>query len=204
MRTSRPVTTRWRPPSCHTLARSTPNTRKRSVESAKSNGPGTARNATPGPYRRVLRLRGAGELAERVRGLVDGRVARGVARRRSGTAELRNHARQPRVDLRQQVDLLVRVLPLRIRRVRRALLQRVDAGLDVAVDLGETVDELLRELRAAVALPVVANDRVAQVNELEPQAQDLDAHAEDRMTGTLRRSCGSSRRGRGVVGERDG
>ena len=37
------------PQSPETFARSTPNTRKRSVESAKSNGPGTARNAMPGP-----------------------------------------------------------------------------------------------------------------------------------------------------------
>ena len=49
IRNSRPLTTRCSPPSCQTFARSTPKTRKRSVESAKSNGPGTARNAMPGP-----------------------------------------------------------------------------------------------------------------------------------------------------------
>ena len=51
IRTSRPPTARCSPPSCQTFARSTPNARKRSVVSAKSNGPGTARNAMPGPYR---------------------------------------------------------------------------------------------------------------------------------------------------------
>ena len=40
IRTSRPSTTRCSPPSCQRLARSTPNTRKRSVESAKSYGSG--------------------------------------------------------------------------------------------------------------------------------------------------------------------
>src|SRR5579864_2193463 len=55
MRTSRPPTTRCRPPSCQRLARSTPNARKRSVVNAKSNGPGTARNAMPGPYWPLVR-----------------------------------------------------------------------------------------------------------------------------------------------------
>ena len=40
IRTSRPPTTRWRPPSCQRFARSAPKARKRSVESSKSYGSG--------------------------------------------------------------------------------------------------------------------------------------------------------------------
>src|ERR1044072_8567802 len=42
IRTSVPPKTRWRPSSCHRLARSAPKARNRSVESVKSNGSGSA------------------------------------------------------------------------------------------------------------------------------------------------------------------
>src|SRR5829696_5449220 len=44
-RTSRPSTTLWSPPRLHSVTRSRPKTRKRSVVSSKSNGWGMARNA---------------------------------------------------------------------------------------------------------------------------------------------------------------
>ena len=76
IRTSRPPTTRCRPPSCQRFARSGPNARKRSVESSKSYGCGRRRRATrPRAY-----PRGAWPPGYEVGGAVGDRLRRDVDR----------------------------------------------------------------------------------------------------------------------------
>jgi hypothetical protein len=78
-------------------------------------------------------------------------------------------------------------------------LQVRDLLLDGAVELRQPIFDLLRERDARVLRRVAVRSAVepeSQPDDLEPQPQDLDAHADVRRMGVRRRGRSRRRRGR--------
>src|SRR5262249_49729714 len=133
IRTSRPPTATCRPPSCQRKTRSTPNARKRSVESAKSYVPGMASSAMPGT---LVALAGR---AERSRRVADDRA---VGRRAVQVRlELRLQGLQTRDHLREAVVELLRLVQALLIGCRAGalLVQAMRDDLQVQTQLAECV-----------------------------------------------------------------
>ena len=208
IRTSRPPTTRCSPPSCQRFARSSPKARKRSVVSAKSNGCGTGRNATPRTLAMGHRRSGGPSLlgglavaSGLLRQLVEARrrlVERGVARARGGRAgraarsvepalHLLRKRLHPRVDLLEPRDPLVgvraRVLRRggrrRRRRGRRGCAARLLDLRDQRLEVRVELLEPLLDLLREVEAGLRDAARVAAAMPREPEPGQLEPQAQD-------------------------
>ena len=137
----------------------------------------------PGPYRGLSRSsRRRPDRGSMQPGRVPSRCSPGSSRRsscRQPVLQLLDHVLQVRVDPGENRDLLVGVLALRVGAVGRACLQLRELGLHLAVELRQAIHDLLCEgdaplVRGVAVLAAVEPE--AELDDLHPQAQDLDAH----------------------------